>query len=135
MPLSCDLMGWRGAGDFGVATMYVQPIFHKTSVCHLLKPALFGCVSAVYFFMGGLLMFLSGILEWVLGNTFPATVFCSFGGFWFAFGGTLNPNFGAYSFYATDIEKPTTGMAAPAFNSSLGMSLLDSVVRGRIPFA
>lgn len=76
--------------------------------------------SSVYFFMGGLLMFLSGIFEWVLGNSFPATVFCSFGGFWFSFGGILNPSFGAYSFYVTDPQKPTTGLANAKSNASLG---------------
>jgi hypothetical protein len=65
-------------------------------------------------------MLLSGIFEWVLGNSFSATVFCSFGCFWFALGGTLNPNFGAYAFYATDPEKPATGMEDPTFNASLG---------------
>ncbi|KAI1846881.1 hypothetical protein JX265_004851 [Neoarthrinium moseri] len=107
MPLSCDLMGWRGAGDFGVATI------------------------AVYFFMGGLLMFLSGVLEWILGNSFPATVFCSFGGFWFAFGGTLNPTFGAYSFYASDPSNPTAGLTAARFNASLGFWL---VIMGILAF-
>ncbi|CAG9985068.1 unnamed protein product [Clonostachys byssicola] len=107
MPLACDLMGWRGAGDFGVAQI------------------------SVYFFMGGLLMFLSGIFEWVLGNSFPATVFCSFGGFWFSFGGILNPSFGAYSFYATDPQKPTTGLANAKFNASLGFWL---VVMGILAF-
>uniref|UniRef100_A0A8H7KCH5 Protein alcS n=1 Tax=Bionectria ochroleuca TaxID=29856 RepID=A0A8H7KCH5_BIOOC len=107
MPLACDLMGWRGARDFGVAQI------------------------SVYFFMGGLLMFLSGIFEWVLGNSFPATVFCSFGGFWFSFGGILNPSFGAYSFYATDPQKPTTGLANAKFNASLGFWL---VVMGVLAF-
>lgn len=57
-------------------------------------------ISPVYFFMGGFLMVLSGILEWVLGNSFPFIVFCSLGCFWLSFGGILNPSFGAFSFYA-----------------------------------
>ena len=54
-PLSCELMGWRGAGGNGVATI------------------------AAYYFMGGFLMSLGGILEFFLGNTFSFVVFCSFG--------------------------------------------------------
>lgn len=54
-PLSCELMGWRGAGGNGVATI------------------------AAYYFIGGFLMSLGGILEFFLGNTFSFVVFCSFG--------------------------------------------------------
>lgn len=53
-PLSCDLMGWRGAGGNGIASI------------------------GAYYFMGGLLMLVGGVLEFFLGNTFPFVVFCSF---------------------------------------------------------
>ncbi|KAH7002574.1 GPR1/FUN34/yaaH family-domain-containing protein [Ilyonectria destructans] len=100
-PLSCDLMGWRGAGGLGAASI------------------------PVYFFMGGVLMFLSGILEWVLGNSFPSIVFCTFGTFWLSLGGTLNPSFGAYAFYApADATSPAAGLATTGFNASLGFWLL-----------
>ena len=54
-PLSCELMGWRGSGGNGVATV------------------------GVYYFIGGFLMSLGGILEFFLGNTFSFVVFVSFG--------------------------------------------------------
>ncbi|KAJ4160241.1 hypothetical protein NW754_003366 [Fusarium falciforme] len=98
MPFSCDLMGWRGAGGFGAATI------------------------PVYFFMGGFLMVLSGILEWVLGNSFPSIVFCSLGCFWLSLGGILNPSFGAFSFYApADAKSSAEGLATRGFNASLGL--------------
>ncbi|KAH7133797.1 GPR1/FUN34/yaaH family-domain-containing protein [Dactylonectria macrodidyma] len=101
MPLSCDLMGWRGAGLFGAATI------------------------SVYFFMGGVLMLLSGIMEWIIGNSFPAIVFCSFGCFWLSFGGILNPSFAAFSSYApADAKSPAEGMATRGFNASLGFWLV-----------
>lgn len=56
-PLSCELMGWRGAGGDGIATV------------------------GAYYFVGGFLMSLGGILEFFLGNTFSFVVFCSFGAF------------------------------------------------------
>lgn len=56
-PLSCELMGWRGAGGDGIATV------------------------GAYYFIGGFLMSLGGILEFFLGNTFSFVVFCSFGKF------------------------------------------------------
>lgn len=36
-------------------------------------------ISGAYFYLGGLLLTLGGIGEWILGNTFPATVFTTFG--------------------------------------------------------
>lgn len=71
--------------------------------------------------MGGVLMFLSGILEWVLGNSFPSIVFCSFGTFWLSLGGILSPSFGAYAFYApADATSLAVGLATTGFNASLG---------------
>ncbi|KAM5343101.1 hypothetical protein ACJ41O_014067 [Fusarium nematophilum] len=100
-PLTCDLMGWRGAGGSGAAS------------------------NGVYIFMGGLLMLVGGILEWVLGNSFPAAVFCSFGGFWFSYGGTLIPAFAAYASYApADATSAAEGLATRGFNASLGFWLL-----------
>jgi succinate-acetate transporter protein len=77
-------------------------------------------VSATYFFFGGLLQFIAGLLEWVLGNTFPSVVFCCFGAFFFSFGGTLNPSFGAYAAYAPAGEPASAGLATQGFNASFG---------------
>lgn len=54
-PLGAALMGWRGAGGGGAATI------------------------GTYYFYGGLLQIIASILEWILGNTFPFVVFASFG--------------------------------------------------------
>jgi succinate-acetate transporter protein len=35
----------------------------------------------VDFYFGGLLLFIGGVGEWILGNNFPATVFTTFGAF------------------------------------------------------
>lgn len=69
-------------------------------------------------------MTLGGLLEWILGNTFPAVVFGTFGTFWLSFGGTLSPSFAAFASYATPGEDATTGLATPAFNASFGFYLL-----------
>jgi succinate-acetate transporter protein len=93
-----------------------SPIFHTNNI-----------ISAVYVFMGGLLMLVGGILEWVLGNSFPACVFCSFGGFWFSYGGTLIPAFGTYAAYApADAESAAEGLTTTGFNASLGKLLQKS---------
>lgn len=95
-PLSCELMGWRGADGGGIATV------------------------GAYYFIGGFLMSLGGILEFFLGNTFSFVVFCSFGGFWFTLGATLTPGFNAYGEYATDPSNIKTGLTSPAFHASFG---------------
>jgi len=74
-PLSCALMGWRGAGGNGAANI------------------------GSYYSFGGILMVLGSIGEWVIGNTFPFVVFGSFGAFWFTFGITLTPYFNAQTAY------------------------------------
>ena len=95
-PLSCELMGWRGAGVDGIATV------------------------GAYYFIGGFLMSLGGILEFFLGNTFSFVVFCSFGGFWFTLGATLTPAFNAYGAYSTDAAHPELGLTSPSFHASYG---------------
>ncbi|MCJ1277196.1 hypothetical protein MMC21_005006 [Puttea exsequens] len=99
-PLSCELMGWRGAGGDGIATV------------------------GAYYFIGGFLMSLGGILEFFLGNTFSFVVFCSFGGFWFTLGATLTPAFNAYGEYATDPNNIATGLTSRQFHASFGFFLL-----------
>lgn len=70
--------------------------------------------------MGGLLMMIGGILEWVLGNTFASVVFTTFGAFWLSFAGTLVPSFNAYGAYASPDAPVATGLATQGFNASLG---------------
>lgn len=81
-PFSCDLMGWGGAtSNAGAVTI------------------------GAFYFIGGLGLYLAGLLEWVLGNTFPATVFCTFGGFWLAFAFLLQPTQGiAAALGATSVD-------------------------------
>lgn len=117
-PLSCELMGWRGAGGDGIATV------------------------GAYYFIGGFLMSLGGILEFFLGNTFSFVVFCSFGGFlpmrkihirqlisgvkggfWFTLGSTLTPSFNAYGYYAADPNQPAQGLTSPGFHASFGKTV------------
>lgn len=45
-------------------------------------------------------MMLSGLLEWVLGNTFPFVVFVTFGGFWIFFAILNDPSIGVAAAYS-----------------------------------
>lgn len=42
---------------------------------------------------GGLVQLIAGIEEWACGNSFGATAFASYGGFWFSFGSLYLPFF------------------------------------------
>lgn len=110
--------------------------------------------TGVYIFLGGLLMILGSVGEWLIGNTFPFVVFGTFGGpalrdhsalsnliylhlmlggFWFALGATLIPWFNAYGAYAVDFIEDISsmgnsgsplGLHSPDFNSSFAFFLL-----------
>jgi len=86
-PLSCQLMGWRGAGGMGASDI------------------------GAYMFFGGLLMILGAVGEFFLGNTFPFVVFGTFGGFWLTYGATLTPFYNSYGAYST------TGVPADGQNA------------------
>jgi len=73
-PLSCQLMGWRGADGSGSANKCV----HYTNIVKSLELTS-NVTSGVHFFCGGVLMLLGGLLEFFLGNTFAFVVFCSYG--------------------------------------------------------
>lgn len=46
-----------------------------------------------YYFMGGMALYVAGLLEFVIGNTFPALVFSSFGTFWLSLAAYVDPKF------------------------------------------
>ncbi|KAK3069532.1 hypothetical protein LTR53_012050 [Teratosphaeriaceae sp. CCFEE 6253] len=93
-PLSCILMGWRGAGGAGASDV------------------------GVYFGFGGVLMILGAVGEWIIGNTFPFVVFGSFGAFWISFGATLTPMYNAYGAFSPDPTNLAEGLTEPTFNAS-----------------
>ncbi|KAF4338981.1 GPR1 [Fusarium beomiforme] len=103
-PASMALLGWQGAGGFAAAANV-----------------------GAYFGYGSILVLLGGIGEWILGNTFPSTVFFTFGGFWFSFGTTIVPDSGAYSTYSTD-GTAAKGLANPQFYSTFAFFLVSVAI-------
>ncbi|KAL2205720.1 GPR1/FUN34/YaaH-class plasma membrane protein [Sarocladium strictum] len=100
-PLACDLMGWRGAGGNGAASV------------------------GAFFFMAGLLLIISSIFEFLLGNSFSSIVFAVYGGFWLSFAATLTPSFAAYATYAAEpLTAPGEGLATRGFNASFAFWLV-----------
>lgn len=77
-----------------------------------------------FYFLAAILLYAGGIGEWILGNTFPAVVFFTFGGFWGAFGATLTPFFNAINGYATTAADGTVTPNAAAFYRSFAVFLI-----------
>ncbi|KFY87974.1 hypothetical protein V500_06652 [Pseudogymnoascus sp. VKM F-4518 (FW-2643)] len=98
-PLSCDLMGWRGAGHDGAA--------------HI----------GAYIFFGGVLLLVGGLLECLIGNTFSSVVFMSFGCFYLTLAATLQPFYGAYAAYSPSPTDPAAGLETEGFNASFETAL------------
>lgn len=70
-PVSCCLMGWRGASGNGVAFMWENQWIERAPSNEL--------NSGPIIFLGGLLLLITSILEFIIGNTFPCVVFGTIG--------------------------------------------------------
>ncbi|GAA5907718.1 hypothetical protein JCM6882_008955 [Rhodosporidiobolus microsporus] len=88
-PFSVYLMGWMGTSTAAAATL-----------------------TGAMYFMGGLGLMVAGLLEWILGNTFPFIVFFSFGSFWLSFGYLLQPSQGIAASLAENTVDYNGGIAA-----------------------
>ena len=80
--------------------------------------------SGSYYFFGGLLLILGGVLEFILGNTFPSVVFSSYGAFFLSFAATLQPFYYAYGSYAPAGQPEAAGLQTVGFNSSFAFFLI-----------
>lgn len=94
-----ELMGFRGATSVGAIT-----------------------TVGAYYFVSGVGLTIAGVLEWILGNTFPFVVFIIYGGFWYSLATDLDPS------KLVDATlgggNPTAGQANPAGNASFGLYLV-----------
>ncbi|ORX62371.1 hypothetical protein DM01DRAFT_1365520 [Hesseltinella vesiculosa] len=72
-------------------------------------------IIGLAFFYGGLVQLLAGMWEFRTGNTFGATAFSSYGGFWMSFAFTITPGTGVIAAYGGD---------AKTLDQSLGIYML-----------
>lgn len=68
---------WDGAGQ---AVVEPRRLVSESIAQWAYSLMLIHMISGVYFFIGGCLMLLGSIGEWIIGNTFPFVVFGTFGG-------------------------------------------------------
>lgn len=72
--------GPLGLAGFGLTTFILSLV--NSNILHApVEPVVFGLALAY----GGIVQFAAGLWEFAKGNTFGATAFCSFGGFWVSF--------------------------------------------------
>ncbi|KAI5363643.1 Putative acetate transporter GPR1/FUN34/SatP family [Septoria linicola] len=97
MPITMQLMEWRGAEGSRTAN------------------------NANVIFYGGVLMWIAGLFEFLLGNTFPFLVFTAFGSFYASYGATLIPWFATYASFSEDpYGASLDGLSNAGFNASYG---------------
>lgn len=92
-------MGWRGAGGSSVAT------------------------TTVNVFFGGVLLFVAGVGEFLLGNTFPMMVFFAYGAHFLSYATLFIPWFNAIGYFNPDgsgIGSPGPNDQTATFAASFG---------------
>ncbi|CUM66426.1 uncharacterized protein PRCAT00004090001 [Priceomyces carsonii] len=62
-------------------------------------------VVSLTFFYGGVVQMLAGVYEILIGNTFAATAFASYGPFWMSYGAIFVDNFGITAAYEDEPEQ------------------------------
>ncbi|KAF7979174.1 hypothetical protein HWV62_43445 [Athelia sp. TMB] len=71
----------------------------------------------IFIFYGGICQFIVGLVEMFCGNTFGATVFCSYGAFNLSYGALFLPALGVTAAYTVD------GVLSPQYSQAVGLFL------------
>ncbi|MBW0541785.1 hypothetical protein O181_081500 [Austropuccinia psidii MF-1] len=82
-------------------TTFVLSLFNA----HIRDVHVENLIVSLAFGYGGLVQLLAGMWEFACGNTFGATAFSAYGGFWISFGLILYPNSGIAAAYANSQEE------------------------------
>ncbi|RKO89357.1 GPR1/FUN34/yaaH family-domain-containing protein [Blyttiomyces helicus] len=90
-PVDIANPGPLGLSAFALTT-FVLSFFNAGIIVNLSAPA--ALVISLALGYGGLVQLLAGMWEFRCGNTFGATAFSSYGGFWISFGLILSPSSG-----------------------------------------
>lgn len=72
-------------GPLGLACFALTTFFLSVVNAGLLPATVKPVVLGLALFYGGIVQVLAGLVEYLKGNVFGATAFCSYGGFWLSF--------------------------------------------------
>lgn len=78
----------------------------------------------MFFFVGPVLLILTTIFEWIMGNFFPMMVCGLFAVFWLSFGMLQLPTLGLAAPYSTDGTDAIAGSASKSYNAVIALYLL-----------
>lgn len=78
----------------------------------------------MFFFVGPVLLILTTIFEWIMGNFFPMMVCGLFSVFWLSFGMLQLPTLGLAAPYSADGTDAASGAASKGFNAVIAVYLL-----------
>ena len=106
-----------GLSAFALTT-FVLSAANAQFIFHGVPPVTGNIALGLAAFYGGLVQLVAGIQEFRNNNTFGATAFCSYGGFWLAVAFTLTPLFGGKS-----LVDLTAGTPASAADISAGAGM------------
>ena len=80
--------------------------------------------SGIFLFVGPVLLVLSTIFEWIMGNFFPMMVMGLFSVFWLSFGLLQLPTLGLAAAYSTTGTNAAEGAASVAYNAAIALYLI-----------
>ncbi|KAE9378601.1 hypothetical protein N431DRAFT_450550 [Stipitochalara longipes BDJ] len=106
-PLSCCLMGWRGADQMKMGNADI----------------------GAYMWFGGLTVVLSALMEFIMGNTFSFVLFMGYGAWFLTYAATLQPFYNAAGAYtatpgATQEATQAAGQLSAGYPASFAFILV-----------
>ena len=116
------LMGWGGSNGLSGVALVAIPL-HSS---YILSAQVIDVVllnSGMFFYTGPVLLLLTTIFEWVMGNFFPMMVCGIFAVFWLSFGVLQLPSWGLAAAYSST-GNATEGAASVGYNAAIAIYLL-----------
>jgi succinate-acetate transporter protein len=110
--------------------MFLLRAFLSRAAIHLAKQPGEGLLthdsprSGIFFFVGPVLLILTTVFEWIMGNFFPMMVCGLFSVFWLSFGMLQLPTLGLAAPYSADGTDALTGSATKSYNAVIALYLL-----------
>jgi succinate-acetate transporter protein len=92
-------------GPLGLFAFATTTFISSMYIVHSRGVTVQNAIIGMSLFVGGLALLLAGMWEFAYGNTFGATFFTLYGGFWLAYSAILIPAFGIVSAYSSQPDK------------------------------
>lgn len=122
------MMGWGGAAGLSpVVYVFLESSVSRDQSIEQKQSPIYTDIyysSGIFFFTGPVLLILTTIFEWIMGNFFPMMVCGLFSVFWLSFGMLQLPTLGLAAPYSADGTDAVTGSATKSYNAVIAVYLL-----------